>query len=397
MTAVLADPPRGTSGSAREPRETRTRVALVGTFPPTACGLATFTASLRSAIASVSPAVEAGVIRMVATGEATTPSPHVVAEWTMGDPVSRQLALGRLDDFDVVVVQHEYGIFGGPDGAEIVDFLRRSPVPSVVVLHTVLDKPTHQQRSVLGDVLDAAGLVVVQSEVARLRLVDGFPAIARNVVVVPHGAWTTPFGPRRLASASPVVLTWGLLGPGKGLEHGIDAMAHLSDLAPAPTYLIVGRTHPKVADREGESYRDWLVELARARGVADRVNFEDDYLGATEMQAMVRSADVVLLPYDSTDQVTSGVLVEAIAAGIPVVSTAFPHAVEALQHGNGLVVRHGDPAGIARALRTILTRRDVAESMRAKAVEQGKLLWWPTVARTYFDLIDELVARQVAA
>jgi polysaccharide biosynthesis protein PslF len=171
-----------------------------------------------------------------------------------------------------------------------------------------------------------------------------------KVFVIPHGA-----ADNRVIASSPAggarrkVLTWGLLGPGKGIEHAIDAMAVLRGRGLRAEYQVAGQTHPRVLDRDGEAYRQALMARARDREVADRVHFDARYLPADALGRLISSADVVLLPYDSPEQVTSGVLIEAVAAGKPVVSTRFPHAVELLRSGAGLLVDRQDPADIARA------------------------------------------------
>jgi glycosyltransferase involved in cell wall biosynthesis len=191
------------------------------------------------------------------------------------------------------------------------------------------------------------------------------------------------------------VLTWGLLGPGKGIEWGIEAMAQLHDIRPAPKYHIAGQTHPKVALREGEAYRDSLGLRIRNLSLNAVVQLDGRYRDAPSLAELVSTADVVLLPYDSTDQVTSGVLIEAVAACKPVVATQFPHAVELLSGGAGVVVPHRDPTSIADALRTILTDRAVAASMSAAAEAAAPQLRWSAVAQKYRELATRLIADAV--
>jgi glycosyltransferase involved in cell wall biosynthesis len=206
--------------------------------------------------------------------------------------------------------------------------------------------------------------------------------------VLPHGAVANFHGPTKdLAVADgPVLLTWGLLGPGKGIERAIQALADLPPDVPQPTYVVAGRTHPQVVAREGERYREGLSKLAADLGVGHLVVFDDDYRDWVELRTLVRSADVVVLPYDSHDQVTSGVLVEAVASGKPVVATAFPHACEVLQSGAGIVVAHDDGAALTAAFHVLTTdpgqRRRMADAARREAVE----LLWPRVGERYLEL-----------
>jgi polysaccharide biosynthesis protein PslF len=362
----------------------RPSIGFVSTFPPTRCGLATFTASLAGALSAT---CRRGVVSCVDEPGETSSSPGVIAEWVRGSRASLQGAVRVLDGYDSVIVQHEFGLFGGSDGEEILELVTRLASPVVVVLHTVLEAPSPNQRRIVEELAARADRVVAQSEVARARLVAAHDIDASCVSVIQHGATANialspPSDPRR----RPVILTWGLLGPGKGIEYAIEALADLRDLDPAPRYVVLGRTHPNIVRRSGEAYRESLQRLAVERHVADLVEFDDAYRDTPEILAEIRKADVVLLPYLSRDQVVSGVLVEAIASGKPVVSTAFPHAVELLAAGSGIVVPHEDPGAIATALRTLLTDRVAADVAAAVAREQAASLTWETVASQYREL-----------
>jgi glycosyltransferase involved in cell wall biosynthesis len=278
--------------------------------------------------------------------------------------------------------------------------LERLTVPVIVVLHTVLVDPTPHQREVLERVVAAADAVVTMTPTARRRLLQGYPVDPARVALIPHGAADNRLPPGTGLSARPArptILTWGLLGPGKGIEWVVDALAELRDLEPEPRYLVVGETHPRVAERDGESYRLELIDRARRRGVGHLVQFDDRYLSIAALGRLVAGADVVILPYDSREQVTSGVLVEALAAGKPVIATGFPHAVELLGAGTGLLVPHGDSAAMAAALRRVLTEPGLATRLGAEAAALAPQLLWPAVAGRYRALAGELVeARDVA-
>jgi glycosyltransferase involved in cell wall biosynthesis len=185
--------------------------------------------------------------------------------------------------------------------------------------------------------------------------------------------------------------------PGKGIEWGIEAMAMLRDLVPMPRYMVAGQTHPKVLLHEGDAYRDRLREQVRQAGLGSSIAFDGYYRNTSSLASLVRSADVVLLPYDSTEQVTSGVLIEALAAGKPVVATQFPHAREVLASGAGLLVPHCDPAAIATALRSMITRRDVMARITAAAAATAPHLLWPVIADQYRELAGRLITASVAA
>jgi polysaccharide biosynthesis protein PslF len=372
-----------------------TRFGFVSTYPPTICGLATFTSSLFNELVT-SAGNEGRVIRLVETPQPQA-GPEIVGQLVAGEPRSAHRAAELLNDGDIAIVQHEYGVYGGPDGDEILGLLRALTVPSVVVLHTVLSAPTAHQKSVLEAVVASADAVVTMTVTAHNRLATGYAVDMRKVNVIPHGAPAVRSHELSVRTDRPTVLTWGLIGPGKGIEWGIEAMASLADLYPAPRYVIAGQTHPKVLLRDGEAYRERLKEQVAALELGEIVSFDSHYRDNVSLGELVDSADVVLLPYDSTDQVTSGVLIEAVGALKPVIATRFPHAVELLGDGAGLLVPQKNSAAIAAALRTLLTDRELAAGMTKAAGAAGSELVWAAVAQRYLDLAGDLISARVAA
>jgi glycosyltransferase involved in cell wall biosynthesis len=374
---------------------------MLSTFPPTPCGIATFAAALSAGLIANGSAVD-----VVRSGDAPPlEDPLVVASLGDGSRAQRALCVDALNATDVAIVQHEYGIYDGPDGNDVLGLMEELVVPVVLIAHTVVSTPTVGQRTVLERACALADTVVVMTDTARERLLAGFRVNADKVIVIPHGAATPPAAaasdiPGRFAITSsdssdaigavafpaadpPRLLTWGLLGPGKGIEWAIDAFAQLNDLDPAPTYVIAGATHPKVLEHAGEAYREMLIARADRSGAGSRITFDDSYQDLESLTAMIRSADLVVLPYDSADQVTSGVLVDAVAAGRPVVSTAFPHAVELLASGAGIVVAQRDPDALADAIRSVLIDPERAARMAAEARRLAPGLSWPAVAARY--------------
>jgi len=366
----------------------RRTYGILSTYPPTPCGLATFSAALARALEANGAAV--GVVR-VADG-APSSDPRVMAELDNGVPVSVREVTAALNRCGTAIVQHEYGLYGGTDGDEIVAILRSLTVASIVVAHTVLLDPTSHQKQVLEAICGTASAVVVMAETARKRLCSRFDVDASKVTMIPHGARLASPEYRPDRSGRPVLLTWGLLGPGKGIEWAIDAMMDLRDLAPRPRYVVAGRTHPKVLSSEGEAYREMLVARTWAKGVAPSVSFDAAYRDLPSLTRLVQDATVVVLPYDSQDQVTSGVLVDALAAGRPVVATAFPHAVELLSSGAGIVVPHRDATALGAALRHVLTEPGLGTAMAREAARLAPAFGWPAVARQYAALAKLLIA-----
>jgi glycosyltransferase involved in cell wall biosynthesis len=366
---------------------------FLSTHPPTRCGLATFNSALAAHLTA--GGVPGGVVRVTAGGDDPGPVPGVTHTWSDTDASGWRGAAAALNGFDVAVVQHEYGIYPGPDGWDALPLLRWLTVPSIVVLHTVLTSPTARQKALLEQIAAAAGAVVTMTETARDRLLIGYDVDARKVTVIPHGAAhhaDPPTGTRQ----RPHLLTWGLLGPGKGIEWALRALARLQDLDPAPHYTVAGRTHPKVLERHGEDYRTGLHRLGAQLGIAPDVHYDPVYHDDAALSRLIRSADVVVLPYDSREQVTSGVLIEAVAAGVPVVATPFPHAVELLGSGPGLLVPHQDPTALAAAIRRVLTQPGLAARLVARTRTMPPTLGWPAVAARYEALAQRLLAARSA-
>ena len=364
------------------------RFSILSTYPPTPCGLATFTAALARGLSA--NGADVSVVRL--SDGAPSESARVIGEMINGSPTSVAACAELLNQGDVAIIQHEYGIYGGVDGDEVLDVIDGLRVPLIVIAHTILKKPTHHQRSVLEEVAARADRIIVMSDAANERLRSHFDIDWRKIITIPHGA-SVPENTSAIRGGRPTILTWGLLGPGKGIERVIEAMVSLKDAPGRPRYLVAGQTHPKVLAADGEAYRDARMEQARRAGVADSVHFDAGYRNVAMLTALIQSAAVVVLPYDSTDQVTSGVLVDAVASGRPVVATAFPHAVELLASGAGIVVDHDDPDALAFALRRVLTQPRLAGAMAAEARRLAPKMSWPIVGTAYVHLAHQVLAR----
>ena len=432
-------------------------IALVGTYPPTQCGLATFT---RSSATALSQNRRVGVVELLDFPRRNVAS-MVAGSWVRGNRQSMLEAVKTIETFQAVVIEHEFGIFGGTDGDEVLELVRVLTVPVVSVIHTVLEQPSPHQRFILEELSLHSEAVVTLTETARRRLLRTVSVDPSKLFVIPHGAYEVldrnsdaNFGGRSnskalvavenlryknvcslpsgrgttstiaerpnslvsdssqfqssrshcssgsLSSAVPkfqqdrprIILTWGLLGPGKGIENAIDAVATLKDIDRPPQYWVVGETHPKVRETSGEQYRACLTKRADDAGIAHLVKFFDGYRDLSALHDLIAQADLVVLPYESREQVTSGVLVEAIAAGLPVVATDFPHARELLALGCGIVVEHDDSLAMARAIREILTNDPLRSRLSAAARKIAPSLYWPEVGRTFGVLLDRCVA-----
>lgn len=376
------------------------RIGMISTYPPKLCGLATFASALENALRRAGNCVE--IVEIQDSARSTSlPDRHrqVVGQLVNGSPDSVRRAASTLSKYDVAIVQHEFGIFGGPDGSEVLALAADVRVPMIVVLHTVPLDPTANQRFVLESLGHRADRLVVMTEAAKARLLALFDVSPDKVATIAHGAMVPTDTQRHLddrPGERARLLTWGLLGPGKGIEHVIDSFALLQDILPSLLYTVAGVTHPKVFERDGERYRRSLAQRAAHRGVSSSVVFDETYRDVASLTRFVAAADVVILPYDSHDQVTSGVLVDAIAAGRPVIATAFPHAVEMLRSGAGIVVPHGDPWALAAAIRTLLTEPGQLRRATREAQRIAPSLSWSSIAQHYLTIVDDVLSTMAA-
>jgi glycosyltransferase involved in cell wall biosynthesis len=363
-------------------------VAVMSTYPPTHCGLATFASALSKGMLDVG-AREVGVIDVSGAVAPTTSGP-VVASLQAQSPKSRIEVARVINGYDFLLLQHEFGIFGGNDGCEILEVLEDVHVPIVVTLHTVPLRPTSGQRRVLEALAERADVLVAMTHVARDRFVDLYDIDSAKVAVIPHGA-TLPASSGIPDTKNFTFLTWGLLGPGKGIEWMIDAMAMVPELRGRIRYVIAGQTHPKILANDGDGYRDMLKRRSRLLGVEEIIEFDDSYRTLDSLIELITSSTCVVLPYDSIDQITSGVLVDALAARRPVIATAFPHAVELLEYKAGLVVPHRDPVSLASAIREVVNCKDKIPQMYDATADIAREHRWTAVAAKYLEFGRQLV------
>jgi len=367
------------------------RIVMMSTFPPTQCGIATFAQSLSQAMTDAGSPVD--VVQL--TQEPTFMRPATVAHQHRSSADTVRTAQ-VLNSYDVIVLQHEFGIYGGEDGIELVDLLNSLRVPVITVIHTVLKTPTLRQRSIIQSLIAASSALVTMTNIARKNLISHYQVAPEMVHVIPHGAPDLRrSGKVAVSTAGPRLLTWGLISRGKGIEWGIEALAKLTDVYPQVEYVVAGRTHPNVVAYEGERYRESLIQLAWDLGVSDRLHLVNEYLDSDALAELIASASIFLLPYDSKDQVTSGVLAEAMVAGGPVIATRFPHAIEVLGRGAGVLVEHQNSDDIAAAVRRIHHNPAQAAQMRSLTAEMSLPYLWPAVGRSYIQLAEVVSATYV--
>ncbi|HET6682790.1 MAG TPA: glycosyltransferase, partial [Gaiella sp.] len=305
-------------------------------------------------------------------------------------------------DVDVVLLQHEYGIFGGADGEYVLSFARELTRPLVVTLHTVLSEPTDHQREVLTALCEEAERVIVMTETARRLLLAMNGCAPEKIRVVQHGAPALlgrPSGNGSVPSrgldrlrARFVLSTFGLISPGKGIETAIAALPAIVERHPEVLYLVAGRTHPEVARLEGEQYRLLLERRAVDLGVADHVEFDDRFLPVPELAHLLHATDVFLTPYRNAEQIASGALTFAVAAGCAAISTPYLFAQDILATGAGTLVPFDDVAAIENAVCDFIERPESLAVARAEARRIGADLAWPAIAAETAVVLQEAAA-----
>jgi glycosyltransferase involved in cell wall biosynthesis len=368
-----------------------TRIAFVGNYLPRECGIATFTTDLCTALAT-----EYGEGRLFAIPVNDPDSSYayperVRLEIEQEDAISYERAAEFLNfnGNDLVCLQHEYGIYGGIAGRQILAFLRKVRMPVVTTLHTVLWNPDANQRTVLQEIARLSDRLVVMSEQAAQCLHEVYAVPNDKIDIIPHGVpdfqFMDPnyFKDRFGTEGKSVLLTFGLLSPNKGIENVIQALPAILAKHPNVVYIVSGATHPHIRRREGERYRDGLRALAEELGVSSQVIFNNRFVSAEELVELVSTADIYITPYRQEAQAVSGTLAIALGAGKAVVSTPYWHAKELLADGRGVIVPFEDPGAIADAAIRLLDNDAERHAMRKRAYLHSRETIWSKTARKY--------------
>ncbi len=369
---------------------------MIGSYRPAVGGPAGFASALRDALIEDTPGLGVGIVAVGESEDESDP-PEVVFRLSTSDSEYRcKAAAAAINKGDIALIQFDVTSFGGSAGEQALLVLNWIRIPVVVVMHQVPEGVTGALAPVLQALGESADAVVTMSETARQRLIAEAGVAARKIMVIPHGAQLAPSGPTRLADPGhrPVIATWGLFEPGKGIHWALEAMSLLAHLRPLPRYIVAGRTRPEEFAQDGDQYWHALQEQAKRLDLSAMVEFQHGFLTGAGLRDLIDMADIVLLPYEARDQSTSAVLVEAIAAGKPVVATRFPHAQELLDgaHG-GLLVAHQDPQAIAAAIASLLRDPNTAGQVVERASGLASALAWPKVAAQYRQLFDALLRR----
>lgn len=376
-------------------------LAYIGTYPPQECGIATFTRDLVTAISKYTPFSDPMVLAMA--GEVDIQQyPKIVKHQIRKHDLQTYLDAADFinrSTVSAVSLQHEYGIFGGPDGEYILSFLERLEKPIIATLHTVLFNPSPNQKRIVQRIAELAGAVVVMVKMGKGMLTDVYGIPPEKIVVIPHGVPNV----HRIKSSTvkktlgisnrTVISSFGLINRGKGLEYAIRAMPAIVEKYPDALYLVLGETHPGVRNYEGESYRKELLQLVSDLGLENHVRFNNRYLTLEELVNYLCATDVYVTPYINKDQITSGTLAYALGCGKAIVSTPYLYAEEVLSRGRGVLVDFLDPEAISDAAIDILSNPEKREDMEARAYRYGRRAAWFNVGIDYLDLFHKLFVR----
>ncbi len=367
------------------------RIAVVGNYLPRQCGIATFTTDLCDAISTECGAAKLFAVPINDTESGYDYPSRVRLALAQDDLSSYEQAADFLNftNFDLVCLQHEYGIFGGPAGSHVLALLRHLKMPVITTLHTVLREPNPDQRRVMEEIAALSDRLIVMSELSSQFLQEIFRVPGHKIDMVPHGVPDLPFldpnfyKDRFNVEGKAVLLTFGLLSPNKGIENVIQALPHILAKHKNVVYIVAGATHPHILRREGDHYREYLQALAKEIGVESNVFFHNRFATPAEMAEFIGAADIYITPYRHEEQVVSGTLAYALGAGKAIVSTPYWHAIELLNDRRGALVPFHDPEAIARKTVELLDTPAIRHAMRKRAYSYSREMVWKKVAQGY--------------
>ena len=374
------------------------RIAFIGNHLPRRCGIATFTNDLHRAVSMARSDLKTGVVAMTDPGGGYDypQAVHLAIQDENIDEYVDGAAFLNKAGFDVVSLQHEYGIFGGQAGGNITELLSRLDMPVVTTLHTVLAKPTPAQHEVMQRIIDTSSKVVVMSEKGRQLLRSAHDVPASKIETIPHGIPDLPFRETHSAKAKlgftgqTVILTFGLLSPNKGIETMLDAMPGIIKLCPDVVYVVLGATHPNLVRQQGEAYRHGLMTRVRDLGIQDHVVFFNQFVEQSTLLDFISMCDVYVTPYLNEAQMTSGTLAYSFGLGKAVVSTPYWHAKELLGDGRGILVPFGDAKAISSEIAALLTNDVRRHAMRKRAYASSRSMTWRETAERYLTVFESV-------
>jgi glycosyltransferase involved in cell wall biosynthesis len=385
---------------SRNSLEERRQICLIGSYPPRECGIATFTNDLKQSLSTPEERLQTHVVAISGAADKFQYPDEVTFEIRQNHLTDYRLAAEYINfsGADIINLQHEFGIFGGPEGVYITNLLDNLRAPVLTTLHTVLPEPPPALRNSLIRVADLSDHLVVMNSKAIPILRDVYGILERKVSVIHHGVPDVPFiDPNYYkdnfgVEGRMVLLTFGLLNRNKGIELMLQALPEIVSRHPEVVYIVLGATHPEVKRRQGEEYRIFLQRLVRQLDLEKHVIFHDRYVSLTELCEFIGACDIYVTPYQSRDQIVSGTLAYAIGMGKAVVSTPYLYASELLADGRGRLVNFGETKSLSDTLNELIENEAERHQMRKRAYEYGREMTWSQVGLRYRELFERVLS-----
>jgi polysaccharide biosynthesis protein PslF len=374
----------------------RTKIAFLSTYPPRECGLATFTQDLVTAIDNCGE-IDTKVIA-VTNGENYVYDSKVIAKISQHEQADYMKAARELNDSDIdlLVIEHEYGIFGGEHGEYILDLINNLEIPVVTTLHTVLPKPDLKQQSIINELGKKSEKIITMAKNTKPLLESVYGIDQEKIEMIHHGVPKKPFQSREALKIKygyenrQIISTFGLIGPSKGIEHGIEAISKVSREHKDALYLILGQTHPALKEA-GEAYRRKLEELVEKLDLKENVEFINKYLSKDEIIEYLQLSDIYMTPYLGKEQAVSGTMAYAVGYGKAIISTPYLYAKEMLSGGRGILAEFGNPYSLADGIKSIINNPDKKAKMERDTMKIGRTMYWDKIAQCYNEALFKVL------
>ncbi|MFA6368854.1 MAG: glycosyltransferase family 4 protein [Candidatus Shapirobacteria bacterium] len=377
------------------------KVIYISTYIPQRCGIATFTKDVTSAINLLNPSALAEIMAVVKDGENLEFPWEVKYKLFQCDLNSYIQAANYINnsECDLVLVEHEFGIFGGKCGDYLIPFLEMIKKPRIMTCHTVIDDPQNEWGMVFQRLVKVVDAFIVMTQNSAKKLIDLYGVKKRSITVIPHG---TPdigynsgerYKKKKKLSNRIVLGNINLLSENKGIDYSIEAVAEIAKKYPQVLYLVIGQTHPTILEKEGEKYRNSLNRKIKELGIERNVKFINRYLSLEELVEWLKVIDIYITPYLEKQQSCSGALAYAVGAGKACISTGYLYAKEILGEGRGILVPFKDHKAIAKAVLRLLDNPEERKEMEKKAYKYGRFMTWSSVALQHLDLFEEVIKK----